>query len=250
MRCWSDLEVGAIKTGMLATADIVDGRRPQAGRRRHGCPLVVDPVMVATSGDALIAPDAVEAVQRALLPLATLITPNLPEAARLLDAKQAATRGRGGRAGQGAARARLPGGADQGRARRGRYGGRLSSTTARACERFARPRVDTPPHAWHRLHAVGGHRGPAGAGRGPARGRGPGQDLRLAGAAGRAATCGSGMARVPSTSCTPSAAKRRRRDGWRVLACNRYNVQLPGWPRFWLMPSWQRTDRIVGCRCW
>ena len=47
--------------------------------------------MVATSGDALIAPDAVDAVRRTLLPLATLITPNLPEAARLLDTGQAAS---------------------------------------------------------------------------------------------------------------------------------------------------------------
>ena len=85
-----DLEVGAIKTGMLATAEIVMAisRRLAAGPRP---PLVVDPVMVATSGDALIAPDAVEAVRSTLLPLAALITPNLPEAARLLETGQAAT---------------------------------------------------------------------------------------------------------------------------------------------------------------
>jgi hydroxymethylpyrimidine/phosphomethylpyrimidine kinase len=85
-----DLEVRAIKTGMLATAGIVTAisGRLAAGPRP---PLVVDPVMVATSGDALIAPDAVDAVRRALLPLAALITPNLPEAARLLDARPAAT---------------------------------------------------------------------------------------------------------------------------------------------------------------
>ena len=85
-----DLEVGAIKTGMLATAEIVMAvsRRLAAGLPG---PLVVDPVMVATSGDALIAPDAVEAVRSTLLPLAALITPNLPEAARLLETKQAAT---------------------------------------------------------------------------------------------------------------------------------------------------------------
>ena len=85
-----DLEVGAIKTGMLATAEIVTAisRRLAAG---PWPPLVVDPVMVATSGDALIAPDAVEAVRSTLLPLAALITPNLPEAARLLETGQAAT---------------------------------------------------------------------------------------------------------------------------------------------------------------
>jgi hydroxymethylpyrimidine/phosphomethylpyrimidine kinase len=85
-----DLEVGAIKTGMLANAAIVQA---VAGRLRSAPlrPLVVDPVMVATSGDALIAPDAVEAVRSTLLPLAALITPNLPEAARLLETGQAAT---------------------------------------------------------------------------------------------------------------------------------------------------------------
>ena len=48
-------------------------------------PLVVDPVMVATSGDVLLADDAIETIRTRLLPRAPLITPNLPEAARLLD---------------------------------------------------------------------------------------------------------------------------------------------------------------------
>jgi hydroxymethylpyrimidine/phosphomethylpyrimidine kinase len=84
-----DLEVGAIKTGMLANAEIVEA---VAGRlsATAGLPLVVDPVMVATSGDVLLTDDAIEAVKRQLIPLASLITPNLPEAARLLGAKQAA----------------------------------------------------------------------------------------------------------------------------------------------------------------
>jgi hydroxymethylpyrimidine/phosphomethylpyrimidine kinase len=47
--------------------------------------LVVDPVMVATSGDVLLAAEAIDAVRRRLIPLADLLTPNLPEAARLLD---------------------------------------------------------------------------------------------------------------------------------------------------------------------
>ena len=86
-----DLEVGAIKTGMLATAEIVTAISRRLAAEAAQPPLVVDPVMVATSGDALIAPDAVEAVRSTLLPLAALITPNLPEAARLLETKQAAT---------------------------------------------------------------------------------------------------------------------------------------------------------------
>ena len=60
----------------------------RAAPARH---LVVDPVMVATSGDVLLAPDAVHALKNDLIPLATLITPNLPEAAILLGAKQAAS---------------------------------------------------------------------------------------------------------------------------------------------------------------
>jgi hydroxymethylpyrimidine/phosphomethylpyrimidine kinase len=84
-----DLEVGAIKTGMLAQAAIVEAVADRLGSAAQR-PLVVDPVMVATSGDVLLAPDAIEAVRRQLIPLATLITPNLPEAARLLDASIAA----------------------------------------------------------------------------------------------------------------------------------------------------------------
>jgi hydroxymethylpyrimidine/phosphomethylpyrimidine kinase len=79
-----DLKIGATKTGMLNDRDTV--LAVAAGIRRHNLhPLVVDPVMVATSGDLLLAPDAIAAVRDVLLPLADLITPNLAEAARLLD---------------------------------------------------------------------------------------------------------------------------------------------------------------------
>jgi hydroxymethylpyrimidine/phosphomethylpyrimidine kinase len=79
----SDLAVDAIKTGMLADAAIVE---TVAGALRAGLqrPLVVDPVMVATSGDVLLRPEAVGAVKGSLVPLATVITPNLAEAAVLL----------------------------------------------------------------------------------------------------------------------------------------------------------------------
>ncbi len=80
----SDLAVSAFKTGMLGTRETVE--TVAVGLRRHpGIPLVVDPVMVATSGDVLLADDAIDAVRRRLIPLAEVITPNLPEAARLLD---------------------------------------------------------------------------------------------------------------------------------------------------------------------
>ncbi len=79
----SDLDIGAVKTGMLgdeetvlAVANLLIGNKPRA--------LVVDPVMVATSGDLLLAPDAIAAVRDVLIPLADLITPNMPEAAALL----------------------------------------------------------------------------------------------------------------------------------------------------------------------
>jgi hydroxymethylpyrimidine/phosphomethylpyrimidine kinase len=83
-----DLQVGAIKTGMLANAAIV---RAVADRLRvdQARPIVVDPVMVASSGHVLLEPDAVDALKRQLFPMAFLITPNLPEAARLLGAREA-----------------------------------------------------------------------------------------------------------------------------------------------------------------
>jgi hydroxymethylpyrimidine/phosphomethylpyrimidine kinase len=75
----SDIGCDAVKTGMLATAEIVD--IVAAAIVRHALPnVVVDPVMVAKSGDHLLAPDAVDAVRARLLPLARVVTPNIPEA--------------------------------------------------------------------------------------------------------------------------------------------------------------------------
>ena len=78
----SDIGADAAKTGMLASAAIIEAvaDRLRAHRLQR---LVVDPVMVAKSGDPLLAPDAVEALRRLLLPLSLVITPNLPEAERL-----------------------------------------------------------------------------------------------------------------------------------------------------------------------
>ena len=75
--------VAAIKTGLLCNAAIVAdvARSLRKVKRRQ---LVVDPVMIATSGDVLLAPKAIQIYQRELFPLATLITPNLDEAAQLL----------------------------------------------------------------------------------------------------------------------------------------------------------------------
>ncbi|WOI33428.1 bifunctional hydroxymethylpyrimidine kinase/phosphomethylpyrimidine kinase [Tritonibacter scottomollicae] len=79
----SDLDVGAIKIGMLATPEIIDCVA-RAIADFDGA-VVLDPVMIAKSGDALLAPEAVSTLCRVLLPRARIITPNLPEAACLLD---------------------------------------------------------------------------------------------------------------------------------------------------------------------
>jgi len=79
-----DLQLGAAKTGMLNDADTVRAVADAVGSYNLH-PLVVDPVMVATSGDSLMADGMVTALRDDLLPLADLLTPNLPEAARLLE---------------------------------------------------------------------------------------------------------------------------------------------------------------------
>ena len=81
---FSDLDVAAVKIGMVAQRASIDAIAAGLTRwsARH---VVLDPVMVATSGDRLLATDAVEALRTNLIPLASVITPNLPEAAALLD---------------------------------------------------------------------------------------------------------------------------------------------------------------------
>jgi hydroxymethylpyrimidine/phosphomethylpyrimidine kinase len=77
-----DLDVRAIKTGMLGRTDVVEALAERLARST-AAPLVVDPVLVATAGQALTEPEAIAALRRRLLPLATLVTPNLSEAAAL-----------------------------------------------------------------------------------------------------------------------------------------------------------------------
>lgn len=79
---FDDVDVHAVKIGMLASGDIVE---TVANRlRAHGARnIVLDPVLVATSGDSLGAPDVVEAMKHHLFPLASVVTPNVPEAVRL-----------------------------------------------------------------------------------------------------------------------------------------------------------------------
>ena len=78
--CVGDIGCDAVKTGMLANAGIIDA---VAAAIRGLGPLVVDPVMIAKSGVRLLAPDAIAVLKMKLLPLATVVTPNLHEAGAL-----------------------------------------------------------------------------------------------------------------------------------------------------------------------
>jgi len=84
----ADLDVGAIKIGMLATSAVIQAV-VEGLQDFPGVPVVLDPVMVAASGDVLLASDAVEALRSMLIPVASLVTPNLAEAASLLGQPQA-----------------------------------------------------------------------------------------------------------------------------------------------------------------
>lgn len=82
-----DLEVGAVKIGMLSSAAVVEA----VAQSLKGFPgsVVLDPVMVAKSGDTLLQRDAIDALRQLLLPRADLVTPNMPEAAILADSGMA-----------------------------------------------------------------------------------------------------------------------------------------------------------------
>ncbi len=85
---FDDVRVDAVKIGMLATADVIDVVASVLDERRPPY-VLLDPVMVATSGDRLLAADAVARLRDVLLPHVDLITPNLPEAADLLGVPEA-----------------------------------------------------------------------------------------------------------------------------------------------------------------
>ena len=78
--CLDDLGADAVKTGMLGDSATIEAVCEEIASRAPGVPLVADPVMVAKGGHRLLAQDAVETLKRRLLPLASLITPNIPEA--------------------------------------------------------------------------------------------------------------------------------------------------------------------------
>ena len=84
--CFDDFRVGVVKLGMLANSAVINA---VADALEHHKPpyTVLDPVMVATSGARLLEPDALEALRMRLIPLATVLTPNIPEAELLLGSR-------------------------------------------------------------------------------------------------------------------------------------------------------------------
>jgi hydroxymethylpyrimidine/phosphomethylpyrimidine kinase len=85
---FDDVAVDAVKVGMLASPAVIE--TVAEGLSAHGASkIVLDPVMVAKSGDPLLAPEAVATLREVMVPHALVITPNLPEAARLLDCGEA-----------------------------------------------------------------------------------------------------------------------------------------------------------------
>lgn len=89
--CLIDIGADAVKTGMLASAGVIETVAEVLARHAPDVALVVDPVMVAKGGARLIDDTAIDAMRRLLLPRATLLTPNAPEAGALLDAGEPST---------------------------------------------------------------------------------------------------------------------------------------------------------------
>src|SRR3982751_1315177 len=81
--CFDDFRIGAVKLGMLANRQVIDAVTDALEHHRPAF-IVLDPVMVATSGARLLEPDAPDALRPPLFPLATILTPNIPEAELLL----------------------------------------------------------------------------------------------------------------------------------------------------------------------
>ncbi|MBA2711667.1 MAG: bifunctional hydroxymethylpyrimidine kinase/phosphomethylpyrimidine kinase [Tatlockia sp.] len=82
---FSDIRPDSIKIGMLFKAEIVQLVASYLKKHAAGIPIVLDPVLLAKSGDSLLLPEALEVLKSSLIPLATIITPNLPEAQALLS---------------------------------------------------------------------------------------------------------------------------------------------------------------------
>ncbi len=81
--CFDDFRIGAVKLGMLSSAEVIAVVADALAHHRPSV-VVLDPVMVATSGSRLLEADALDALRTRLIPMATLLTPNIPEAELLL----------------------------------------------------------------------------------------------------------------------------------------------------------------------
>ena len=138
---FADIRVDAVKLGMLADAAIVAIVADRLAAHGAGA-IVLDPVLVATSGDSLGAPGVVEAMRARLLPLAAVITPNLPEAARLSGLPVAETPESMAET----ASALVAAGARAALVKGGHLGGRIAVDIlhdGRSLHRFEGPRIDT-----------------------------------------------------------------------------------------------------------
>lgn len=90
--CLNDIGADAIKIGMLGSAAIVKAVAAAIAKLAKKIPVVLDPVMVSTSGSTLLSAAAVAALKRELLPLATLVTPNIPETRALVGMRGTVSR--------------------------------------------------------------------------------------------------------------------------------------------------------------
>ncbi|MBB5190184.1 hydroxymethylpyrimidine/phosphomethylpyrimidine kinase [Silvimonas terrae] len=138
---FSDIRVDAVKLGMLATAPIIEAVADGL-LRYQPAHVVLDTVMIAKGGHPLLVRDAVSAIRERLLPIASLITPNLPEAAALLECAVATTEAEMRHQGH----ALIAGGAKAVLMKGGHLGGEESPDwliTPHAETRFANPRIAT-----------------------------------------------------------------------------------------------------------
>ncbi len=138
---FSDIRVDAVKLGMLATAPIIEAVADGL-LRFQPTHVVLDTVMIAKGGHPLLASDAVSAIRERLLPISSLITPNLPEAAALLECDVATTEAQMRQQGH----ALIAGGAKAVLMKGGHLGGEESPDwliTPHSETRFANPRIAT-----------------------------------------------------------------------------------------------------------
>jgi hydroxymethylpyrimidine/phosphomethylpyrimidine kinase len=92
--CLADIGADAIKIGMLGSAELVETIAETLDPGARGIPIVLDPVLAATSGTALLDKDGIEVLKSRLVPLAAIVTPNIPEAQILSDVPPAPGRRR------------------------------------------------------------------------------------------------------------------------------------------------------------